>query len=165
MNRYTILSAALHVLFLFLVLMVTKGAGDGKGNGKGDGNKGTGSKYEGAKVGTVIPKETTEVTIIETEKGPAPKKKASKKRKASAKCKASWYGGIGISSMIIKGEETIEEVFPGYPADMADIVPGDIIENVIGNKILGEPGTVVIMDMKRYGVVTRKNITRGKVCY
>ncbi len=161
LKKSIIISIALHLL----ILLISTHAGSGKkgqGRGKGNGTDGTSaSRYLGAKItGEVIPKDRpTEVTIIEVSKDGIKKKKEI--RNADKDCPGQWYGGIGIEDGPTSQGETISKVFPGYPADLAGLRPGDIILKIDEDEIIGEPGTLLHMLTNR-GAYT---ITRGKICY
>lgn len=165
---YFMISTAAHIVFAAMLLNMAKGTGKGSGNGQGS-KAGAGmSKYKGVQVGDhVIPKEKVEITIIEVDKSPGLKKKQKPQKKAAKKCQGPWYGGIGMQSGfdLEKRTEYIDKVFPGYPADLAGLEHGDILEDVVGGQILGDPGTYVTIVISRKGVRMTFTIMRDRVCY
>ncbi|HNE47162.1 MAG TPA: PDZ domain-containing protein, partial [Chitinophagales bacterium] len=48
------------------------------------------------------------------------------------------YGGIGASIRTIEGKSTVMECYPGFAADKAGIIPGDIITEIDGKKLNGD---------------------------
>lgn len=161
MKKYLVLSALLHV-FIF-IFGVTQG-GKALGN-KGQEGQGGSSKYGGVTIDKEVIAKDKAITSVEIiEKHPEIIVKAKKKKVIDKDCPNQWYGGIGIETVYITGE-TIKKVHSGYPADLAGLLPGDVILSVEGNYIPGPPGTVVNILIGRNGVVTNYKITRGKICY
>lgn len=94
------------------------------------------------------------------------------------------YGGIGASVRTIEGSSTVVEVFEGFAAEKAGIIPGDIILEIDGKKLSetntdgisdllrGSPGSSLIMKIQRPFVeqpfeltVTREDIDIANVPY
>lgn len=94
------------------------------------------------------------------------------------------YGGIGASIRTIEGKSTVMECYPGFAADKAGIIPGDIITEIDGKKLNGDnnesvsdllrgsPGSTVNIKIYRpYAdknldlTVTRENIDVHNVPY
>lgn len=48
------------------------------------------------------------------------------------------YGGIGASIRPIDGKSTVMECYPGFAADKAGLIPGDIILEIDGKKLNGQ---------------------------
>lgn len=165
------ISTAIHALLLFLALHLS-GDGNGGNGKKGGGDSKTGSQYEGVQVGEILAKERpVEVEMIEIppEKPEliVKKEKPKKAINADEECPGKWYGGIGIreSRSLVTGEDTIENVYPGYPADLAGLLVGDVILGIDQEMIIGPPGTPLKMWIKRNGAKIEVNLIRGKVCY
>jgi carboxyl-terminal processing protease len=81
------------------------------------------------------------------------------------------YGGIGSRISLVNNENTVLEVFKGFPADKAGLKAGDIITH-IGNKsiqgvdldnledgITGAPGSQLTITVKKLGKDTPEQIT------
>jgi hypothetical protein len=162
------ISIMLHILILLFSLLFA-GAGEGEGNGhdkNGTRREGPeGSKYNGINAGNVLPKDRpVEVNLVEKpEEKPEIilKKKKKKSINAEKECPGKWYGGIGIQSSF---NEIISQVYPGYPADLAGLEKGDTIISTDGAEILGEPGTVLHITVRRNDKIIKYTIIRGKVC-
>ncbi len=73
-------------------------------------------------------------------------------------CK-KWYGGIGIS---LSGF-LITEVVEGYPAGEAGLLVGDVVMSRV--EIRGEPGTQILLSIKRSHNMLQFTIIRQKICY
>ena len=81
------------------------------------------------------------------------------------------YGGIGSRISLVNNENTVLEVFKGFPADKAGLKAGDIITH-IGNKsiqgvdldqledgITGAPGSELTITVRKLGKETPEQIT------
>ena len=81
------------------------------------------------------------------------------------------YGGIGSRISLVNNENTVLEVFKGFPADKAGLKAGDIITH-IGSKsiqgvdldkledgITGAPGSELIITVRKVGKETPEQIT------
>ncbi len=87
------------------------------------------------------------------------------------------YGGIGASSFRKGDSMVVYNVYEGYPAQLADIRAGDILQSVNGRSvkglapeeiddlIKGQAGTTVRLELLRFGEVQplEKTITRGEI--
>lgn len=162
-----ILSVIIH-LWIFLAIALSEGSPNGHKSGR---SHGTGSvaknKFDGVAVKNIISKDkNVEISIINkslVKAGPTIKKLKPKKpkKKSVKKCPGKWFGGIGIEEVF----GTIETVFPGYPADLAGLQVGDEIVHANQPQIIGTPGTVVILTIKRNGDLIEIPVTRGEICY
>lgn len=87
---------------------------------------------------------------------------------------AGEYQGIGAAVRIRDNKFTIQQVYKGYPADMAGLKPGDEIIEIAGvsvsdfkedaGKLLnGAPGSTVNITFLRQGTKKNTSITRGAV--
>lgn len=160
--RYYIISTILHALCLFAISF---SGGSGDGGSEKHGSKG-GSRFGGVNIpGDVKSKEKVEITVIETVNGKGKKPPAVKKRKVLKNCGNKWYGGIGIQTGYSQEGDLVTRVFPGYPADLGGIVPGDIITAISGKQIPGPPGTQVTLKINRGNQIHILTLTRDKVCY
>jgi len=77
---------------------------------------------------------------------------------SGSKC-VSFYGGIGIYT---NPDDSVEKVFPGYPAAKAGIVVGDVLSDLAS--IRGEVGVYVEFDGTRNGTRQHYRLKRDKVC-
>jgi carboxyl-terminal processing protease len=71
------------------------------------------------------------------------------------------YGGVGASIRKIEGKQTVIEVFEGFAAQKAGLIPGDIILEIDGKKLesvnddgisdllRGSPGTTLLLKIER----------------
>lgn len=163
-NIYYTISLLVHVLVLFGFSL---GGADGT-----DGTNGNRSKFKGISDPSkdILIKEKqnkVEVEVIDNkdEEIKLPKKK--KVINAEKECPNDWYGGIGIQTMNLTGEEQIFKVFPGYFADNAGVQIGDVLLEVKSDdgNIYGPPGTEVCLLLQRDSNKFKVCIIRGKVCY
>lgn len=94
------------------------------------------------------------------------------------------YGGVGASIRTIDGNSTVVEIFEGFAAEKAGLIPGDIILEIDGKKLnetnqdaisdllRGSPGSTLVIKIKRpYEdkifdlTVTREDIDIANVPY
>lgn len=101
------------------------------------------------------PAESTPEAPLALDQGPGPQ--------SDKDCgEGSWYGGIGVAHESFSGELT--EIFPGYAADAAGLMVGDIVLNEPGS-IRGDPGTQAFVRVERNGRVLSFIIMRQKICF
>lgn len=167
--RYSlILSIVLHLAAYFSVILhanevakVKQALAEKKGPGGGK----EAAKYGGVNTPfKIVPKEQpVEVAIIE------PKTKEpslhQRRHKYSKKCPHGHYSGIGITEHTVGDKEIIIAVFRGYPADLADVRVDDEIVSLSDVEISGPKGTLLVMELKRNGVIIIKSIIRDIICY
>lgn len=102
-----------------------------------------------------------EVSMVEPKDGDMPVVKPEERKEPTCKY---WYGGIGI----VQDYRTnvVTQVFKGYVAERSGIVVGDTIIGNTENDITGDPGTNIVLTIKKInGNVIKVLITREKVCY
>lgn len=162
-----IISALFHLAAFLLVANLQNGAG------KGELNQDKQGQGQGATNDKVQPK-ITEIELIppppDKEAGTEPKlpKPKEQPKDGVTECENnSWYGGIGIQQNWTDG--SIDEVYPGYPAEQAGLKVGDQIRQVSsneGSEIRGTPGTKISMWIHRPSSNESflVEITRGKIC-
>jgi predicted metalloprotease with PDZ domain len=150
--KYTIpISFLLHSLVLIIALLSPdKGSQAGKTN------------QPDVQIISVV---TTQAEDADNKKGLTIKKVKQKKFKSKVKCEQnSWFGGIGIQENM--GDDSIDVVFPGYPADKAGLLSGDVIM-AKDSEIRGDPGTVLNLTISRPS--TNESLTfriiRDRICY
>lgn len=143
--KYIGISSLLHITFFILVGMLTGHGGKGKG-GDQDGKDKKAGILDDHDQRTILAKQITEVTIVETapKKGPGLKKLKVQKIEKREKSKYGYYGiGIyirysGRNQVVYNGQtyEGIEVggVIYGNPAFMAGFIKGDIIFMVNGKQ-------------------------------
>lgn len=183
--KYIGLSVFLHILFFILVSIFS---GGGQGNGKkgsgGEGDKkGTGnSPFKDQDGRDILPKEITEVTIIEDPQKGKGKKLKLKKKKIPKKKEHSKTGfwGVGIylnyanvDKVIYNGQEYlavgIAQVIYGNPAYLSGLKAGDMIFMVNGlqygpgNDIRGNEPKDLEIGIKRGNEIIFINIRRDWV--
>ncbi len=85
------------------------------------------------------------------------------------------YGGIGSLVRSSGDYVVINEVYKGFPADMAGIKPGDLLKKVDGislmglsqdkvsEKLKGNPGTEITLTIERNGKDTNYSLKREKI--
>lgn len=161
-KRYFFISLLFHALIL---LHLTTG-GDGSSQGGSGAEAGGGAP----KHDEIIPK-TVEIEMIEAspDKGEVPLPKEPEPKTLHECVDDHWYGGVGLEENYWDGGR-ISRVFSGYPAEIAGVQVGDMIESVNGlpesgvNTIRGDPGTQVTLGLNRYGVRLSLTITRDRIC-
>ncbi len=72
-----------------------------------------------------------------------------------------WYGGIGLTTT---GEDFINYVAPGYPAEAAGIKVGDMIVSPPRSEIVGPPDTAVRVIVSRGTQILSFVLIRDKIC-
>lgn len=87
------------------------------------------------------------------------------------------YGGIGASTRKIGGYVVISEIYENYPADRADLKPGDIIHEIDGQPLYfkesseisellkGEPGSDIMLTIEHpnENKLIKKSLKREKI--
>jgi carboxyl-terminal processing protease len=85
------------------------------------------------------------------------------------------YGGIGISVDYIEKGIEISSIYKGYSADKAGLRAGDIIVSIdnqplkkieiapLAMFLKGTPGSKVVLEVERQGVLFTKEVTRDKI--
>lgn len=157
MKRSFLTSLVLHASF---ALMLFRGCG-GIGNGNGTGPQ--------KQTGDFIPKATepVQVSMVDIKDLGDVKKQ---KKVPKAKCEES-YDGIGIMNSFINPPPSshanfsyfVSDVAPGYAADRAGVVSGDVVSSA--EDLLGEPGsTVEVFVLHADGSNFRATLTREKIC-
>lgn len=90
------------------------------------------------------------------------KKILQKKLPKKEKC-PHWYGGIGLTQDWTTS--TVRRVYPGYPAEHAGVMRGDVIISIDGGEITGEVGTITRFSVIRGNSTINFEIVRDKICY
>lgn len=170
-----ILSLLLHLSTFYLIFKISKECGNP--NYKYSSQSANGRQSDGVEV-EVIPKaskqkpemESPKVTLVDRSDIIAlPQPSPTKKRvNAEEVCPDKWYGGIGVKITLldpVHDGDSIGEVYSGYPADLAGLLPGDVILKGSESPILGDPGTHLTLLIRRGTNTFKVNLMRDKVCY
>lgn len=154
MKKSFVQSIAMHAaLFAVMIILMLGGGGKGKENGGGNGNP----------IDVEIlakPENSNADDIAQVEKDGLEKRAPHVKDDCP-----SFFGGIGVEYQNYgNGEGLISRVFPGYPAERAGLVPGDVLLN--NDDILGEIGTKVTISYRRgsTGDSEMVEVYRDKIC-
>lgn len=148
MKKYIVISFVVHFLLLINLVLTAVQAQQ---------------RQADADARDVKPKaiEAQEVTMLPSKDGDIPVAKPEERKEPTCKY---WYGGIGI----VQDYRTnvVTQVFKGYVADRSGIVVGDTIIGNTENDITGDPGTNIVLTIKKLdGTVIKAPLTREKVCY
>ncbi len=85
------------------------------------------------------------------------------------------FVGIGVQFYVLDGLNIVERVFKNSPAERFGVMPGDIIykvegvevkgmpTNEIADLVMGEEGTIVVIDFIRGNETITKEIERGQI--
>lgn len=74
------------------------------------------------------------------------------------------FNGIGVEYSNVT-KKTVGRTYPGYPAERAGLQPGDVIETVTGEDIIGQVGTSFELRITRNGRTWTQTLTREKICF
>lgn len=149
MKKYYAISSVLHILLLLNIAFESNAVNN--------------NKHQKQPLKDVAPKsvEVETISFIQPDKGDIPV--AAQKPVVKVDC-VYWYGGIGITEDAFN--RTIGDVFKGYVADRGGVQPGDVILATSEPDITGEPGTIIILTLKKLnGNVIKVPLIREKICY
>lgn len=169
-NRFKISLAASFLLHLSAVLLIFFMFGGEGATTDGNPLGGNHKMFDGVDAKNVTPKERpTEIEIIQREETSEVENQKIEKKMINAdqECPDQWYGGIGIKTRWddIVMANIIVEVYSGYAADIAGIMPDDVIYWTSEPEILGAPGTPISIKVVRNGQLLSFDMVRVKVCY
>jgi len=150
-----LLSFILHASMFIILLPIGCGSGDGNGGGPDN---------DPGKIAPKASKEEVEINFEVVEGGIEVAEQEVKETQQGLKdCVGdAWYGGIGIINDYT--EESVREVYEGYPAANAGMKAGDVIVYQSESDIRGEPGTIIIIKVRRGDNTLTFSIMRDKIC-
>ncbi len=155
MKKELSVSVLLHSLPFLLLLLVGGGSGNGKlKDGEKEGEGEGGNRKMIVPAGQDEELTTVSVTILH-------KKPLRRPNNEDKPCTGTFYGGIGINHDLYTNQVT--KVVKGYPAFKAGLLAGDILL-LPPDKILGEPGTTLVIPFLRGNEQHSVTVTRAKIC-